>query len=115
MAGVELFADDFIKLTTVNCPHITYDFWNKLYHTYIHFSNFGDHELLKLIYHDDIEPKTFRDLYSVCINKRISDDEKEVKLLYKKNKKRLKRIRLLIWTLCVETAILVALLLAWLL
>lgn len=115
LAGVELFADDFIKLTTVNCPHITYDFWNKLYHAYIHFSNFGDHELLKLIYHDDIEPKTFRDLYSVCINKKILDDEEEVKLLYKKNKKRLKRIRLLIWTLCVETAILVALLLAWLL
>lgn len=108
LKGLEEFADDFIRLTAGNGPCITFDLWFKLFRSYVGNSNFGDRQLLKSVYHDDIGAKTYDNLYNACIQERPSQ-EIDVGRLYRKNMKHLKGIRKLAVALCVETAVIVLL------
>lgn len=109
LEGIECFADDFIRLTSSHNPRLTFNLWLKLFNSYIDLSNFGDHELLRSIYHDDIGQKSYDNLYSVCVQKKPVQGI-DMSRLYRKNMKHLKAIRKLVIALSVETAIVVLLL-----
>lgn len=108
LKGLEDFADDFISLAAGNGPCITFDLWFKLFRSYIENANFGDRQLLKSIYHDDIGAQTYDNLYDVCIQEK-PNQEIDASRLYKKNMKHLKGIRKLTIALCVETAVIILL------
>lgn len=110
--GIDEFANDFIHMFSWSSMHFTFELWNKLFQSYVSFTHFGDHELLKSIYHDDINRKTYDTLYSVCVRKKekpkqsgnMSDYN-----LYRKNKKHLKAIRKLVVALCVAVTVIIIL------
>lgn len=113
--GIDDFANDFIRLTINRFPNLTFELWLKLFQSYINNSNFGDHELLKSIYHDDIGQEVYETLYNVCIPQKLAQDKNvcktqdppiqglDISKLYKKNMKHLKAIRKLVLLLSVET------------
>lgn len=112
--GIDEFTDDFILLTAGHKPDLTFELWLTLFYSYINISNYGDHELLKSIYHDDIGQNTYDNLYKMCIKKEPNSSiDKSV--LYKKNMKHLKAIRKLVIALSVETVVIISLLAALLL
>ena len=112
--GIDSFAHDFLRSFPAGCaPGLSFDLWLRLFHSYVSHSHYGDHELLKSIYHDDLNQRTYDNLYDVCIQKEPVQ-ALDLSKLYQKNQKHLKGIRKLVVALSVETAILVALL-VWLL
>ncbi len=114
LKGINCFTDEYIRHTAGHSLNLSYEIWSKLFNSYIIRSNFGDHELLKSIYHDDVGQKMYENLYNVCIRKAPSNNIDMVRL-YQKNQKHLKGIRKLAIALSVETAVIVALLALWLL
>lgn len=112
LEGIENFADDYIQMTAGHHTSLTFEFWLKLFKSYLDLSNFGDHELLKLIYHDDIGQNTYDNLYDICIKKTTNQNNIGESKLFQKNKKHLKVIRKLIIALSIEAAIIISLLVA---
>ena len=116
LSGINDFTEDFIGVTSGRRNVVlTFDLWGKLFHAYAGCSHFGDHELLKSIYHDDIYHKTYENMYDVCIPKK-EQPSAQVQLtvdcaaLFRKNMKHLKAIRKLVTALCVAVAIIISLL-----
>lgn len=114
LKGVECFADDFIDVTFGRSVNLTFGLWLKLFHSYVGYSHFGDHELLKSIYHDDICQKTYETLYNVCTPQKKESVQQTIGIdngtLYRKNMKHLKAIRKLVIALCVAVAAIISLL-----
>lgn len=109
--GIDDFTDDFIRFAAGHELVLTFDLWCKLFRSYISVSNYGDHELLKSLYHDDIGLNTYDNLYNICVKKEpVQNVDRSV--LYKKNMKHLKAIRKLVVVLSVETAVVISLLVA---
>lgn len=108
LKGIEEFSDDFIGMFSETNICFTYELWHKLYTSYIKFSNWGDHEILKRIYHDDLNQEEYDNLYDCCIQKKRVNQNSDN--WYAKSEKRLKDIRKLAVVLIVETVLIVVLL-----
>ena len=108
LEGIECFVDDYIQYIGIEKPGLTYELWECLFSSYIKCSHFGDWELLKSIYHDDIGQHAYDNLYNICIKKEAPQNTDNINL-FRKNLKHLKAIRKLVIVLCVETAVVIGL------
>ena len=111
LEGIDRFVDDFIHLSGEDKPEFTFKLWECLFNSYIKYAHFGDWELLKSVYHADIGQHAYDSLYNVCIKKEATQNT-DISNLFRKNMKHLKAIRKLVIALCVETAAIIALIIA---
>lgn len=118
LEGIIAFAEDFNKLLQGHHVSISYKNWTELVDIFMKYHHWGSDELLKKIYHDDGFYKSFQTMYDTFYNKIhpketthnvsiMPQDYLELQKLRNKRIKHLKTIRKLIFSLGLESAIIV--------